>query len=48
MWRVTVSSVAGEEHTVISIKTDVGVYKTKVRTPCISQHDFVDFKFVRL
>jgi hypothetical protein len=48
MWRVLMSSVAAEEHTAVSIATDVGICKSKVRTPCIRQHDFVDLKFVRL
>ncbi|KAB8200272.1 major facilitator superfamily domain-containing protein [Aspergillus parasiticus] len=32
----------------MSITTDIGICETKVRTPCIRQHDFVDFKSVRL
>lgn len=42
------SSVTAEEHAALSITTDVGICKGKVRTPCIGQHDFIDLKFIRL
>jgi hypothetical protein len=48
MWRVTMSSITGEEHTAVSMTTDVGICETKVRAPCISQHDFVDLEGVGL
>ncbi|KAE8340295.1 hypothetical protein BDV24DRAFT_175380 [Aspergillus arachidicola] len=48
MGSIPMSSVTAEEHTAMSITTDIGICKTKVVTPCIRQHDFVDFKSVRL